>query len=189
MFLKELKHFVSPEICEQIIEEHKELLVPSKTGINQKFSGRDTGRTSFSARAIESDQLQAIKQAIVDLTSLPQENQERPSIIKYSKGGFYNNHYDYFDETDVDFYPSIATNGGQRIYTCLLYLNDNFTGGFTSFPKLNQKIVPETGKLVWWNNTTDLGQPLPESLHSGTAVKFGTKWIMTVWIRLGATDG
>jgi prolyl 4-hydroxylase len=189
MFIKELKNFLSRESCQQIIQDHESLLHKSTTGINQKFDGERTGRTSYSAKGIESKLLSDFKSQVSVLTSLPQENQERPSIIMYPTGGLYQPHYDYYDVRDKDYQTIIANNGGQRVYTCLLYLNDNFTGGFTDFPKLKKRIVPETGKLVWWNNTDKDGTPIAESLHTGTAVRYGVKWIMTIWIRMEKTDG
>jgi prolyl 4-hydroxylase len=176
MFIKEIKGFLTKEQCNQIILEHQEL-EPSTTGINRKFKGSNTGRTSFTARTIESPTLDIFKSKVASLTSLPQENQEAPSIINYPVAGYYHPHYDYFDESDEDFEKLVIPRGGQRVQTCLLYLNDNFTGGFTTFPKLKVKIVPEAGKLVWWDNARD------ESLHAGTSVTFGTKWIATIWIR------
>jgi len=188
-FLKEIKHFLSKEQCDHIIDAHSYCLKPSTTGINQKFEGQKTGRTSNTATPILIlPEIIELQQRVSDLTSLPRENQENPSIIQYPTLGYYNPHYDYFNTSDPDYQRLIVPNGGQRIFTCLLYLNDNFTGGFTHFPKLKQKIIPETGKLVWWNNTDYEGHPYQESLHSGTSVKYGSKWITTVWVRLGNTN-
>ena len=187
MFIKEIKNFLPRESCEQIIRDHEGLLHKSTTGINQKFEGEKTGRMSYSAKGIDSKSIKDCRKQVSVLTSLPQENQERPSIIMYPTGGLYQPHHDYFDDSDSDYQTIIMNNGGQRIYTCLLYLNDNYTGGFTEFPKMKHRVVPETGKLIWWNNTDDLGSPLKESLHTGTAVRYGVKWIMTIWIRMKET--
>jgi prolyl 4-hydroxylase len=188
-FIEEVPNFVSPQVCDSIIQSHKDKTKPSTTGIGSKFEGKSTGRTSETAEANSNlEPLKDISLAIEYLTLLPQENQEKPSIIKYTKGGFYRPHYDAFNEEDEDFQLKIVPNGGQRICTCLLYLNDGFLGGKTYFPKIKRKIIPEKGKLVWWNNTMDDGRRLDESLHSGEEVKLGEKWIMTIWIRLGKTN-
>lgn len=184
-FIHEIPNFVTDRICSSIIEYHKDQTKPSTTGIDSKFVGSKTGRESETAKAdLGLNIIQKIQHDLEVLTLLPQENQERPSIIKYNHDGFYLPHYDSFNENDEDFEKKIVPSGGQRIYTCLLYLNDDFLGGKTYFPRIKKRIVPETGKLVWWNNTTEDGQRLDESLHSGEEVRLRNKWIMTVWIRL-----
>jgi len=75
--------------------------------------------------------------------------------------------------------------GGQRAKSALVYLNDDFTGGETEFPKINIRVSPQKGKLVLWDNTFEDGNPDHDSLHAGLPVISGTKYIAVIWIRFG----
>ena len=96
---------------------------------------------------------------------------------------------DYFTEHH-DFIPSPAAQweretkiGGQRIYSIILYLNDDFEGGQTHFPLLNATITPKEGMLVAWSNVNKSGECELSTLHASLPVKTGIKMILTSWIR------
>lgn len=123
--------------------------------------------------------IKKLKTITKELTGLPIENQEAPNVIHYEKGGFYDNHMDWFhDISTID-----SKNAGQRLYTVMFYLNDEYTGGETNFPTLNKKIKGGKGQVVIWKNTDDNGNGLEEVLHAGLPVKSGEKWICTIWVR------
>lgn len=73
---------------------------------------------------------------------------------------------------------------GPRYITFLIYLNDNFEGGHTNFPNINKSIIPQKGKAVLFYNVNKDGSIIPESLHQGSHIINGTKWIANKWIRL-----
>lgn len=73
--------------------------------------------------------------------------------------------------------------GHDRHYTINIYLNDEFVGGETSFPLIQQSVKPETGKAVIWRNLTDTDRVVKDSLHQGCAIVSGTKFICTQWIK------
>jgi prolyl 4-hydroxylase len=69
------------------------------------------------------------------------------------------------------------------MYSCLFYLNDDFDGGETDFPKVNYRVDPQIGKLVIWKNLNDDLSVNYNSLHAGLPVISGEKWICIVWVR------
>lgn len=74
--------------------------------------------------------------------------------------------------------------GGQRINTTILYLNTVTSGGETFFPSLNITITPSEGKLLLFENCKKgTNEPHPMSLHEGSMVHEGEKWIATLWFR------
>jgi len=78
--------------------------------------------------------------------------------------------------------------GGQRILTVLLSLgDDDYTGGETNFPRLQGAAKAATGELLRFNNTDTEGHPLPASLHEGTAIDSGEKWLLSKWVRQQST--
>ena len=64
----------------------------------------------------------------------------------------------------------------------MLYLNDDFEGGTTSFTFLNKEFKPEACKAVVWNNL-EYGQPNKYMTHCGNEVTKGKKYIITSWWR------
>jgi len=73
--------------------------------------------------------------------------------------------------------------GGQRKYSALIYLNDDFEGGETYFPKINYTVKPEIGKMVIWENLNKDNSLNYDSLHAGLPVLSNEKWICIVWVR------
>ena len=89
----------------------------------------------------------------------------------------------YGKDGDYEYTIWPAKYTGFRKKTCLIYLNEDFEGGETHFPKLNIKIQPRLGKAVVWNNTHEDNRVIEESLHAGLPVLSKSKWIMSIWIR------
>ena len=120
-------------------------------------------------------------------------NIEHLSVIKYNEGGEYKTHFDCW-LPNTPLYKYEIKKGGQRIYTCLIYLNDDFIGGETEFINANIKIIPKKGKAVFWNHLSNIGNcngyvsgdyNLPNILsnHSGNPVKKGIKYACNIFVR------
>jgi hypothetical protein len=60
-----------------------------------------------------------------------------------------------------------------RAFSVILYLNDTFSGGETSFPTLNYKCVPKTGRVLIFPS---------HLLHGGETVRDGEKQIIVLWV-------
>lgn len=68
-----------------------------------------------------------------------------PSKVgRYYTSQKYANHWDAFDLNTEDG-RRFAQNGGQRVCTVLVYLNDVASGGCTAFPQLGMKVQPKKG--------------------------------------------
>ena len=65
----------------------------------------------------------------------------------------------------------------------MVYLNQPESGGATDFPGLHLAVAPETGTLLTWNNMDREGRPNPATLHAGTPVETGSKFVITQWYR------
>jgi len=119
-----------------------------------------------------------IRRRIELLSGISQENQEPLQILHYTRGGKYDIHYDAFSDGS----PQLR-NGGNRLLTVLLYLNDVEYGGWTQFPHIMANIVPNAGSGILFRNTDTQSRQLRESLHAGLPVTHGEKWIASIWIR------
>ena len=124
-----------------------------------------------------------IQKRVSKLVNKPLENFESLHIVKYEVGGEYKPHVDSFLEGKE--YSKIETfRGGQRQFSALFYLNDDFEGGETDFPNLQVTVVPKKNKLIIWKNITENGSPDQSSNHAGLPVTKGTKYIGIWWIRV-----
>ncbi|EKX41592.1 hypothetical protein GUITHDRAFT_44480, partial [Guillardia theta CCMP2712] len=117
-----------------------------------------------------------IKKALALLPEISVEQMEEPQIVRYEMGDFFNWHEDAVPKEE-------AANGGQRLATLLVYLNDvpASGGGMTTFKELDLKVRPEKGKALLFFPAFKDGTPDPRTLHAGSPA-FDTKWIAQMWI-------
>ncbi|WP_442603088.1 2OG-Fe(II) oxygenase [Paenibacillus sp. KN14-4R] len=111
----------------------------------------------------------------------PIQNGEEIQILNYDIGKKYKPHFDYFAAASGS--KVQLANGGQRMSTLVIYLNDVVSGGETLFPKIGLSIVPQMGSAVYFEYSNSLGQVDPLTLHGGSPVVQGEKWIATKWMR------
>lgn len=171
-------NILSPSECSEIITNTVNNLKPLQvSGIKGSTYSSDRiaeGNFIYSNPPI----IQKIKNIVSNVTNLPIENQEVPNIIRYKRGGHYTPHHDYFDPKD---FPKFKQRGNRK-YSCLFYLNEDFEGGETFFPQYKLKIGPTLGTLIRWENLYPNGDINPNSLHAGLPVTKGEKWILVIWV-------
>jgi prolyl 4-hydroxylase len=144
----------------------------------------DSGvRTSYSGDVDPFDPfVRMITRRIDDLLGIDGAWGETVQGQRYLPGQEFKVHCDWFP-TDSEFWPQEARQGGQRSWTAMIYLNDVEEGGATDFPYLRFSSIPRRGSLLLWNNNTPQGLPNMMTLHAGTPVVRGTKYIVTKWYR------
>lgn len=177
--LQEFDNQLTKEECEQLIE-----MSDGKMRAAGVLGVQDDGyRVAQNTWINETNDITLkIKNIVLHKTKLPHENQELIHVVKYVVGGEYKVHHDFF-HPNTDYYERVTKTGGQRAYSCLFYLNDNFKGGETDFPQLNKTVQPEQGKLIVWRNAEPDGTLNHNTLHAGLPVTKGEKWICIVWVR------
>jgi prolyl 4-hydroxylase len=107
---------------------------------------------------------------------------EHTVILHYAPGQQYFQHYDFLEEGDPGGAQDIAQRG-QRVFTFLVYLNDDFAAGETGFPRLNWRYKGRKGDAVFFWNVTPDGVCDRETLHAGLPPAQGEKWLLSQWIR------
>lgn len=177
--VKQFPNFITALLAEMIIEEGNKTLAPA-TVLGSENNGYRVADSMFINK--ESPLVKNIMNDIAKLTGLPVENQEKPQVVRYVKGGEYKPHHDFF-HLNQSYTEATLARGGQRVKSALIYLNDNFTGGETSFPYYDLVIKPEKQKLVIWDNLNPDGTLNMDSLHAGLPVEEGVKYILVIWIR------
>ena len=105
-------------------------------------------------------------------------NTEPWQITRYAPGQQYLPHHDYFSRSD-----KIYVN--DRIATVILYLNDDFKGGNTDFPRLNLSANPIANTCLYFTYP-EKNEFAELTHHAGQPVVSGVKYIATLWIRNGS---
>jgi len=176
---------LAPEECDQLIELSRGKLARSSvvnaaTGSYDVHPHRTSAGTHF-ARG-ENELIRRIEARISELVEIPIERGEPLQILHYRPGGEYKPHFDYFDPAQPG-NEAVLQHGGQRVATLVMYLNDVEAGGSTVFPEVGLDVLPRRGHAVYFAYTTEDGQLDKRSLHGGSPVGAGEKWIATKWFR------
>lgn len=125
---------------------------------------------------------EVIRNRISAATRLPVPLFEPTQILHYAVGERFRPHHDFLDPKNPGYRDELAS-FGQRIGTFLIYLNEEFEGGETSFPALGLKFQGRTGDALFFANVDRDGEPEPRSLHAGLPPTSGEKWLLSQWIR------
>ena len=176
---------LAPEECDELIELSRGKLARSSvvnaaTGSYDVHPHRTSAGTHF-ARG-ENELIRRIEARISELVEIPVERGEPLQILHYQPGGEYKPHFDYFDPAQPG-NEAVLQHGGQRVATLVMYLNDVEAGGSTVFPEVGLDVLPRRGHAVYFAYTTEDGQLDKRSLHGGSPVGAGEKWIATKWFR------
>ncbi len=156
-------------------------IVDARTGERRADPMRDSWHVTLGPR--EHDHVvEAIERCISRVSGLPALNSEFLQILRYRVGEQFKPHVDYFNESGAGSYRSLAE-GGQRAQTVLGYLNADYDGGGTHFPRLNLTIKGRSGDLLQFHNLGPDGTGDRDSLHAGMPVAGGEKWLLSQWIR------
>lgn len=176
---------LSDEECDELIALSRRKLtrssvVNAETGAYDVHPDRTSSGTHFERG--ENELIRRIESRIAELISCPVERGEPIQILHYKPGAEYKPHFDFFDPA----YPGnekVLAMGGQRVATLVMYLNDVVAGGSTVFPEIGLDVLPRKGNAVYFAYTTEDGQLDRRTLHGGSPVAEGEKWIATKWLR------
>jgi prolyl 4-hydroxylase len=178
-------NLLAPDECDELIELSRGKLarssvVNAETGNYDVHPHRTSSGTHF-ARG-ENELIQRIERRIAELVQCPVERGEPLQILHYQPGGEYKPHFDFFDPAQPG-NEQVLRQGGQRIATMVIYLNDVEAGGSTVFPEAGIDVLPRQGNAVYFAYCTEQGELDRRSLHGGSPVAAGEKWIATKWFR------
>jgi prolyl 4-hydroxylase len=174
-------NFFSHEECAHVAGAGAPLLEPAR--VIDPRTGRWLAhpiRTSDNAvigPANEDLVIRALNARIAFASGTRIDHGEPLTILRYRPGQQYRPHLD-----------TIQGAANQRVATMLVYLNEGFGGGETTFPAAALTIKPQIGDGVLFFNTLADGRRDPTSLHAGLPVTRGVKWLATRWIRAAVVN-
>jgi prolyl 4-hydroxylase len=111
------------------------------------------------------------------LNNISLDQCEEPQIVRYRKGEEFSWHYDEVPASQL-------VNGGQRIATALVYLNDvNGGSGGSTTNQQQLSMTPKQGSLLLFFPAFANGSPDERTLHKGEQVDGNnTKMVVQMWI-------
>jgi len=126
--------------------------------------------------------MQVLRARIGAATNLPVPVFEPVQVMHYSVGEEFRPHFDFLTE-DNEGWAAQMRRFGQRIATFLLFLNEDFEGGETEFPRAGISHRGRKGDALFWANVDPSGAPDRLTFHAGKPPTKGEKWILSQWIR------
>ena len=111
----------------------------------------------------------------------PMQHFEAPMVLHYDVGQQITPHFDFIDANAADYAEQIREHG-QRMITFLLYLNDRYEGGETTFPELGIANRGRSGSGLYFINAHADLTPDRRMLHTGSPPVQGEKWIVSQFI-------
>lgn len=178
-FARAIDAMCSPAECQWLIaaaEPRLDRATVYSSGVNQ-------GRTNQSAvldLAHTDVVAQMVRTRIANELGAPLPCLEIPQVLRYAVGEEFVLHCDFLDPRTLK--EEIERNG-QRSATFLIYLNEDYDGGETSFPVLGINHRGKTGDALIFGNLDRHGMPNPRSQHAGRPPTRGVKWVFSQWIR------
>jgi len=177
--------FMSDAECDALMDLSRPRLARSET-VDHRSGGSEVNaaRTSdgmFFERG-EAPLIQRIEQRIAALLHWPVEKGEGLQILRYRPGAQYRPHFDYFDPAQPGT-AAVLKRGGQRVGTLIMYLQVPKRGGGTVFPDVGLEVMPVKGHALFFSY--DRPHESTGTLHGGSPVTDGEKWVATKWMREG----
>ncbi len=176
----------SPEACAWIISQSQGRLVraevyDAETGRTIMGETRTNRVANFGLA--ETSLLNLLIQARISAaTCAPLQMMEAFAVLNYAVGEEATEHFDYLDPS-VPSYRSQIEQLGQRVATCLVYLNEGYSGGETAFPELGLSHKGKTGDALFFFSVDRDGAPDPRTVHAGRPPTSGEKWLLSQFIR------
>lgn len=168
-----LGNVLSDEECDELINHSKDQLQRSKIGEDRAVNQI---RTSSGVFCEDSETITRIEKRFSQIMNIPIEHGDGLQVLQYTAGQEYQPHYDFFAETS-------RASANNRISTLVMYLNDVEEGGETAFPMLNMSVFPNKGMAVYFEYFYSNHELNDFTLHAGTPVIKGEKWVATMWMR------
>ena len=164
--------------CDYLINVAKPALQPSividpETGRHVPNPVRTSSGVSFPF-VDENPAIHALNRRLAATSGTDVKAGEPLWVLHYAPGEQYREHSDAL--------PGAAPNQ-QRVLTFLVYLNDDYEGGETTFPAAGVKVRGRTGDGLLFRNASPDGTPDPRAMHAGLPVSRGAKLIASRWIR------
>jgi prolyl 4-hydroxylase len=173
--------FIPPAVCDWLIGRARGRLQPAMMtesyGAKPRLVATRTN-SDFIFDILNADVVVVLLRARIEaLTRMPVAGMEPPQIMHYDSGQELRPHFDFLQRnSDGTGYQ------GDRIATFLIYLNEDYEGGETDFPRVPLRHKGAKGDAFYFANVDAAGAQDPLTLHAGLPPTRGEKWLFSQWI-------
>ncbi|MEE4173435.1 MAG: 2OG-Fe(II) oxygenase [Xanthomonadales bacterium] len=172
--------------CAEVANAAREHLMPSFIVDQDGQHSMNDIRTSHEFRlrpAFRNLVIDTIERRMADWSHYPMAHGELPLVLRYERSQSFEQHFDYFIPERFGRGEGPMAEGGQRVATQLVYLNEDFEGGETRFDRADLVVTPRRGLCMMFHNVGPDHNVDPLTRHTGVAVNRGVKWLLSRWIR------
>lgn len=174
-----LPTYPKPVVIENFLSENERIHIKQEAKSKLQVSTVDKDRrvdeqirkSETAWLSTEDPIVRSVVERCVSRIDRPIENCEQLQILRYKEGGHYNPHQDVFYQDK-----------NKRLYTFIIALNDEYEGGETAFPYLNEKYKLKAGDALFFHTLDNYGLDTSDALHGGQPVKSGEKWVCNLWV-------
>lgn len=180
-----LPRLLSTDECIYVALKGLPMLQPARVVGRDGGPAIDAMRSNETAKfgLLEADAVvQSLDLRVAAALGHPAENGEGFALLRYQVGQQYLPHCDWIDPARDATRADLAR-WGQRVATCVVYLNDGFEGGSTAFPELGLEFRGGVGDAFIWHNVLPDGRVDPRTLHAGRPPTQGMKYLLSKWMR------
>jgi predicted 2-oxoglutarate/Fe(II)-dependent dioxygenase YbiX len=154
LFVRE--KFLDPNICDKLIEEHTDKVIPGSSTFNRgTFNKYDLEKNHYIHNHLHDLWEDAIKYFGIQLDFVEPYN-----IKKYNFGNFYDNH--------VDNFSSIL----DRRLSCVVQLSDSKDYGSGDLSIMGTTMTREKGSVIIFPSNFK---------HKVNTIGFGERWVLITW--------
>lgn len=183
---------LAPELCDWLIGRSQGKLARARvydSDADADLVHPTRANTAAAFNLVEAEFIHILVQSrMARICAVPLLNLEPLTVLHYAPGEQVRNHYDFVDPQARHYTTELARNG-QRRFTFLIYLNDDYTGGETDFPQLGIRFKGEKGAGLFFVNAGEDDRPDQRMLHAGLPPAAGEKWIVSQFVRSRPTIG
>lgn len=184
--LRAVESFAPALACDWLVGRARHVMRPATvydpaTGAALENNVRTNSVAEFDIVQVDVVML-LLRERIASITGLSPLAMEPVQVLHYAVGQQFAQHCDYLDP-EIEGHTRDMAVRGQRIATFLLYLNDDYEGGATAFPRVGLQHRGRKGDAFFFANVGLDHRPDPLTLHAGEPPTAGEKWLMSQWIR------
>ena len=126
---------------------------------------QSSNSSNLSLSVYHDDVIQTIALRLSSVLDIPISNLEYMMLARFMK----HTQYAIVKDSSADSKPSLEhestekqqwSPSGKRLFSCTIFLNDDFNGGFISYKDAGIMIRPEIGKLIIVNLLNDSNEPV-----------------------------
>lgn len=181
-----LRNFAPPAVCRWLIERARGRLERARVydGVTRETTVHQTRSNSAALfNLLDTDCVLALlQQRIARCLNVSFRYLEPAAVLHYASGEEIKPHYDFVDPQVPNYLDELAQRG-QRVVTFLTYLNDEYGGGETDFPRVGLSHKGSAGEALYFINAHEDGKPDLRTLHAGRPPRSGEKWIVSQFVR------